>query len=327
MDAGLNIGYHAAKVVGAGRRAFFLSAVGSPDRPHFALSNTDGIVLLEPQHVLVGEEAVQQSRFLNRREDRAWIESDEWYLLALAALSELTQATNAEFTVVTGLPVAFYGDRAIVRQRLEGQHRVRREGRVGQTLTVTQAYPVPEPFGTLFDVLWDERGQVRDGRVATGEAGVLDIGSKTTNMLSVSRIREIGRESDSIEVGAWDVVRALREWLALPENCPHLKLRDHELAKAIISRQVTYYGKTIDLTSVVDEITTRLAAQIVAQAGQLWRDSLARFVLVIITGGGALMLGDKIRSYPGLQNAVIANDPVFANANGFLKYARYLRTR
>ena len=95
MDAGLDLGYNAVKVVGDGRRAAFPSAVGTPDRARFALNgNAAGaIVLVEPEHVLVGEEAIQQSRFLARREDRRWIESAEWYSLFLAALTELTPAT------------------------------------------------------------------------------------------------------------------------------------------------------------------------------------------------------------------------------------------
>lgn len=326
MKIGLNVGYHSTKYAAGTRTGKFLSVVGSPDRPRFSLEDDGGIVLEEPQPVLIGEEAITQSRFLNRREDRAWIESDEWYLLSLAALTQITQATSAELDVVTGLPISFYADKDSVRERLEGAHRVKRAGRVGQTLTIRSVNAVPEPFGTLFDLLWDDKLGVRDQR-ALGEVGILDIGSKTTNMLSVQRIREIGRESHSEEIGGWDVVRALREYLAQPALCPDLKLRDHELAQAVIARQVGYYGKAVDIGPVVDEITARLSSQIVAEASKLWRESLARFGLIVITGGGALLLGDQIRSQPQFSNALIADAPIYANARGYLKYARYLATR
>ena len=109
MKIGLDIGYSATKAVSGGRRMNFPSVVGTPDKARFAVgAQAAALVLVEPEHVLVGAEAVRQSRFVNRREDRRWIESLEWYTLALAALSELTSATRCDLQIVTGLPVAVH---------------------------------------------------------------------------------------------------------------------------------------------------------------------------------------------------------------------------
>jgi hypothetical protein len=87
MNIGLDLGYSAVKAVSAKRWVDFPSVVGTPDKARFSFpENGAGIILTSPAHVLVGEEAVTQSRFVNRREDRLWIESDEYYNLALAAL-------------------------------------------------------------------------------------------------------------------------------------------------------------------------------------------------------------------------------------------------
>lgn len=105
MNIGLDLGYWATKAVAGERRISFPSLVGTLDRGRFAFSeNGAGIVLVEPARVQVGEDAVRQSRFVHRREDRSWIESEEYYHLALAALTELTTATVVELRVVTGLP-------------------------------------------------------------------------------------------------------------------------------------------------------------------------------------------------------------------------------
>lgn len=326
MEIGVNIGYAQAKtfskVEDTVRRVLFASATGTPDKAHFSLTGSEGITLMEPEHVLVGEEAVLQSRFLNRREDRGFTASAEWYNLFLAALSEITTG-SPEALVVTGLPVAFFqGDKENVKARLTTPHTFRREGRQRQTVTVSKAVVVPEPFGTLFDVLWDDQGKVVAQDIATGSIGVIDVGGKTTNLLSVSRIKEIGRETASVNVGGWDMVRAVRTWLEV--QTPKLDLRDHEIAQAIATKSVKYYGKPVDLTEIVKHTAQDLAGQVIAQATHLWNGA-AKLDAILITGGGALLLGEHIQTH--FPHARIVSDPVMANARGFWKYARHLKIK
>jgi hypothetical protein len=72
MNIGLDVGYSAVKAVAGNRRVSFPSVVGTPDQARFSLNGTAGgdIILTEPRHVLVGQGAVEQSRFLRRREGR-----------------------------------------------------------------------------------------------------------------------------------------------------------------------------------------------------------------------------------------------------------------
>ena len=316
MNAGLDVGYSATKAVSGNRRVSFPSAVGTPDKARFSLNGDEAIVLTHPQHVQVGAAAIAQSRFLNRREDRGWTESDEWYSLALAALTELTSG-SVELTVITGLPVAFYSDKALVRDRLLGEHKVQREGRRAQTLRVTDCRVIPQPFGALLAATLDNRGKVSDSTLATGAVGILDVGGKTTNLLSVNRLAEIGRETASVNVGAWDVVRSVRRWLA--DNCPNLDLRDHQVIDAIIARRANYYGEPVDLSEAVQAALEPLAHQVLAEATQLWNGGAA-LDAVLVSGGGALLLGPAIQAH--FRHARIVSDPVFANALGFWRYAQ-----
>ena len=228
MNVGIDLGYSAVKLVSDRRRKTFPSVVGTPDLGRFSLEEQHGhVVLSVPEHVLVGEGAMTQSRFVNRREDRAWIESAEYYHLFLAALTELTTATVADLLVVTGLPVAFYNDKAALRERLLGVHKVTREGCHGQTFKVNECRVIPQPFGALLAAALDDRGRIAHQDLATGSVGVIDVGGKTTNLLSVKRLAEIGRETESASVDTWDVVRAVRGFLA--DRCPYLELRDHQV--------------------------------------------------------------------------------------------------
>lgn len=319
MNVGLDVGYSAVKVVSGDRRVTFPSVIGTPDKARFSLNGSASIVLTYPDHVQVGEGAISQSRFLNRREDRRWVESPEWYDLFLAALTELTTAKAVDLRIVTGLPVAFYADRAVVRDRLLGEHKAQREGRHAQALKVTDCRVIPQPFGALLAATLDNRGRIVDADLATGAVGVIDVGGKTTNLLSVNRLSEIGRETASVNVGAWDAVRAVRAWLS--DHCPDLDLRDHQVIDAVIARQVRYYGEPVDLTGIVEETLEPLAEQVLAEATQLWNGGAA-LDAILISGGGALLLGPYIRRH--FRHARVVDDPVFANALGYWRFAQRL---
>jgi plasmid segregation protein ParM len=294
--------------------------VGTPELGRFSLDQqAHHIILTRPDRTLVGEGAMTQSRFVNRREDRAWIESTEYYHLFLAALTELTTATVADLLLVTGLPVAFYSDKAMLRDRLVGVHKVAREGRHAQNFKVSECRVIPQPFGALLAAALDDRGRIADHDLATGTVGVIDIGGKTTNLLSVARLAEIGRETESVSIGAWDVVRAVRSFLA--DRCPNLELRDHQVVEAIVSRQVRYYGQQVELNQVVDAALEPMANQVIAQATQLWNGG-AGLDAILVSGGGALLLGSFLKAH--FPHARIVNDPVFANAEGYWKLAQRL---
>lgn len=132
-------------------------------------------------------------------------------------------------------------------------------------------------------------------------------------------VAEIGRETESVSVGAWDVVRAVRSFLA--ERCPNLELRDHQVVDAIVSRQVRYYGQQVDLKPVVDAALEPMANQVIAQATQLWNGG-AGLDAILIAGGGALLLGPYLNAH--FRHARIVADSVFANAIGYWKLAQRL---
>lgn len=323
MNVGLDIGYSATKAVAGERRVNIPSAVGTPEKARFSLNGDASLILVQPEHVQVGGSAIEQSRFLHRREDRRWVESDEWYTLFLAALTELsTTRYDSAVRIVTGLPVSFFDDKATVKARLVGEHHVQRENRHAQTFVVTECTVIPQPFGCLCAACLNDKGKVVDMDLATGAVGVIDAGGKTTNLLSVNRLAEIGRETASVNVGAWDAVRAIRRWL--DANCPDLELRDHQVIDAIIARQTLYYGEPVDLEEAVDAALEPLADQVIAEASQLWNGAAA-LAAILVSGGGALLLGPYIEKH--FRHARVVPDPVYANAVGFWKFCQRMAAR
>ena len=318
IKIGIDIGYSAVKVRGNGVRATFPSVVGTPDRSRFSLSADDSVVIEKNgQFFLVGQAAIEQSRFTHRREDRAWITSEEYSILMLAAFSEVVSEPVNEVVIVTGLPAAFYeSDKEELRSKFIGTHTVARDGRRSQQVNVRECRVIPQHFGTVLHAALNDKGEIASVPISTGRVGVIDIGGKTTGLLSVYRMSEVSRETASVNVGGWDVVRQMRNWLTT--NCPNLDLRDHEIANAIANRRISYYGKVVDLTEPVGEVGANLAEQIIATATQLW-SSAAKLDTILITGGGATLLGESITSK--MQQAVVIDDPVEANVNGYWKFA------
>lgn len=316
---GIDLGFNEVKIIGDhGRLARFPSVVGSVDRSRFSLSNTTGLILTAPDMVAVGSIALEQSRWLRRREDRAWHQSEEWRLLLLAAISEVYEGSG-EAVAVLGLPVSHYNDAAAVRDRVLGLHRFQREGRRAQSVTLSEVRVVPQPFGALLDAVLDDTGQIAAPDLARSRVAVLDVGGKTTNLLSARNLSEVRVESSSVDLGGWDVVRALSEYLAT--NAPGLRLRDHEVAACIRDGGVAYYGNWLDLRAPLRDMLQPMADTIIADVTQLWNGA-AQFSAVLITGGGAYLLGDHLAAH--FPQARIVPEPVTANARGFYKLARRL---
>jgi len=322
MNAGIDIGYSAVKAIAGQRRVTFPSVVGTPERARFSL-NGDGAhdIILEAVDgtaYLVGEGAVMQSRQVIRREDRAWIESEAYQRLMLAAFSELTRAKVVSLTVVTGLPVAYFTrDKGTLRDSFLGEHRVTRRDRHSQLFKVTDCRVIPQPFGALLSLALDDQGRIVDQALATGAVGIVDVGGKTTNLLSVNRLSEIARETASVDVGAWQTARAVGDWLS--DNCPDLQLRDHQVMAGVIEREVSYYGDTVDLGPIVDQSLEPMAEQVIAQATQLWNGG-ASLKAILVSGGGALLLGPYIQQR--FRHAHVVSDPVYANALGYWRFAQ-----
>jgi len=264
-------------------------------------------------------EAVKKATTGARKETHGWIDSPEYLSLFYAALSELTEATQATLNLVCGLPLADYGrDRARLRDRLLGVHQFTREGRRGQSLTVETARVVPQAWGAVLARMLDDRGRIVEPELAKEKVAVLDIGGHTVNYLSVDGLADIPSETQGTERGAWNVVRAVRDWFDHAHSGLN-RLSDHSIMQAIVSRETWDQGERVDLSPVVKEIVDSIGQEIVDTAAQYWGQGAATFRRVIVCGGGAHLWADHIRR--AFRQAVVLDAPEFANARGFYRFA------
>jgi len=335
---GLDLGYNTTKVVydlaslGV-LHQIFPSAIGTADLSAFSAStNGEPRVIhdvMTDRKCFYGKDAVSLSRLESRREDRGWISSDEYRILAQAAMSHTGMSSKQRIWIVTGLPVAYYqDDKDTVADTLSSipevywsQTNVHRTFR----LNVDKVVVVPQPFGSLFSCALSDSGQVANASLLSSPVGIIDVGGKTTNILVANRGAEVARQSTSVSLGGWDIVRAVRPRIS--EVARDLDLRDHDLARAIASGSLLYYGDEVDLSEIVQDVTCDFCQSVAAQATTLW-GSGSSLSTILISGGGANLVGDNLKThFSRHSNVQVVEKPQLANAIGYYRYGRFVQSR
>ncbi len=314
MIIGLDIGYNAVKVFDGKTKTLFSSVSGTVNRSRFGLSAKDDFIVKIPGdgEWMIGETAVAESRIVSRREDRKWISTPEYYRLFIAALSKVNDSI---VSIVTGLPVAFYDDKDDLEKILKAGEHIFSANGSDRKVTIDKCLVIPQPFGTVACLALDENGNITDKELAGSNVGVIDIGGKTTNILTVSKLSEVERQTISINTGGWDIIRDVKN--QLNKIYPAMEdQRDHDMAEIVKNKAITLYGNKINITDIVDNIVSPLAQQVVSEATQMW-GSGSGLSKIIIAGGGAFFVSDYIKQK--FPHAIMVDDPVFSNVIGYYK--------
>ncbi len=322
MLAAADVGYSHTKSATDGRRAIFPSVLGEVQQSHLDLdlAERNGYQQIETEDGVwfVGDAALEQSAQQTRRQDRGWIETPEYKALILTALTELTGATGATVELVTGLPVGYYADRAKLADRLKGAHLVKRAGRRrGQRIEIAQVVVLPQGLAAVLSEALDDRGKVRSGPVSQGTVGLLDIGGHTVNIATFQELREIARQTASIDAGMWGPLTEIGK--RINAAYPGQELRGHAIVEAVKSGHIKHYGEPQDVSGIAQNVLRPFARRILAEASQVW-GSAAQLDMLLIAGGGAEVVGPALEAeYP---HARIVANPQWANVEGYLKFGR-----
>lgn len=321
MRIGVDVGYSETKAVYGEKMIIFPSIVGSPDESRFSLNGTgkdNSVIEVDGQSYLVGTEALAQSRFAPRKQDRDWINSQEYKILFLAAMAQITKSSRVDMDIVTGLPVNFYDDKEILQSNLLGEHKIKYGDCPSQIFTIRNLRVIPQPFGTAFSVALNDKGKALESNpYASGNIGIIDVGGLTANVLTIKRLHEIGTKTESVNSGAWKAILAIKK--TLMSQYPDLgDMHDHEVAEMVQLGAFDYYNETIDISNIAKVELSKLSNEIKTVSANLW--GKAPRLKILITGGGALLMGDSIKAE--FPHAEIVKNPVFANAIGYWKFAQ-----
>jgi plasmid segregation protein ParM len=240
--------------------------------------------------------------------------------LALASLARLDVA--GDVVLVTGLPVAWYDDHDMVEAELTRTFDFVVNGKA-RTINVTQTYVVPQPFGTLFRALLNDKGEVIDPQgLARREVAIIDVGTYTTDYSLSDRLRYVEPRSGSTQNAMAEVYRLLQRAIASRYD---LDLPLHKVERAFREGSVTLMGKTIQIQPLISEAIRSVGDAVVAHAESLWPDRARSYARVMVTGGGGAAFYELLRSvYP---HAHLAQNAQLANAQGFQRYGQFKMRR
>ncbi|MCA8966965.1 MAG: ParM/StbA family protein [Planctomycetes bacterium] len=274
----------------------------------------------------VGELAERQSNVRSFTLDQNQFVTGFTRIMALAALSRL--ATKSEpVKLVTGLPISYYRrHREEIARLLGGKHSIRVIDRAGnaQELSpaVSQVRVIPQPFGSLFNLMLGSLAEVSDKRFVQGKIGVIDVGFRTCDFTIADRTRYSERGSRTTDHG---IAQAFGIIATKLRDMSGVNVELYRLYDAAARGHIKIRGRTIDLKPMLEEVLGKLASAIAAEVERLWVDDWD-IDLMAVTGGGGAVLAPYLK--PLLNGEVLANDPSadarLNNVRGYWKYGKHL---
>jgi len=236
--------------------------------------------------------------------------------------SILKPETNDKIRVVTGLPSALSKNAAVaeeIKKSLVGKYSIKsvKWDQVDDiTFEIVDVIVVPQPLGTLYNFVYDDKKAELDQKLLSQRALVVDIGWGTTDLAVLEESRVRG--TFGFEIGVSDYVANLQEEVndKMPEASIYA-LNPHQFDIALLESTTveTPFGK-YDLAALSEkhkEIQARRVYEAVMSLGL----EFSKLYRIILTGGGALQYEKYLRQFFNDPRLIIQQDAVTANAKGF----------
>ncbi len=279
------------------------------------------VIESDGRRYFVGEAAGKQGVVQNTI-DRDRAVSEEAKLLTLGALALLINESPEHINLVAGLPVSHY---ASLKERytanLKQTHYFNHLDISGNLISknifnIHQVKVIPQPLGTLFNLLLDEKGELCRAELAGESICIVDVGYHTADLLRADALEFIDRKSASYPLGLFGAFNEISEELSRTHD---IDAPPEALENIVKSGSIRVGGKAISVQDQIQQAFNRSAGQLISKLKSLWPD---RWQLdrIIVTGGGGQLLYNHLSQH--LDQAVeLAERPVFANAKGYMKLA------
>jgi plasmid segregation protein ParM len=240
-------------VVGEAEQRYLENVVDLPlDEDHIHLELDDRIVF-------VGDLATRQSSLRSFTLDQDRFVAESVRVLGLG-VGSLLAAPEEPLKVVTGLPISTYREkREQVANELSGRHAFAAIDPAGRrrrvVLEIAEVRVLPQPFGTVYDLLLNDVGEIGSRDLLQEKVGVIDVGFQTSDFTVADRISFLERASGSTESG---IGRAFSVIAGKVREKSGVSVELYRLYDAMQQGRIKVRGSTFDLGRLIEHVLTQL---------------------------------------------------------------------
>lgn len=329
----VDVGFGRVKALSGTRRLEFPSVVGTfrPVRFVTGLEQVDPMERLCCEYAgrrfFIGDIVFKQADAMVTMNAERFTRP-EGLALMFSALALLSEGDGETVQLATGLPVSDYaGKKDLYCQALIGRQSVKlfnpdSSGERSCRFVVTDCRVLPQPMGTVFDLVLNDAGVLVNKKLAAGNVGVLDIGQNTVDLVRVDGLEFVDSQSDSFsDLGLFDAYGLLYREI---KDIYGVEIPPARMEKYLQSGYIEVDGHRQSINGIKQRVFSAHAERITSRALNLWRDAW-QLSAIIVTGGGAVVLGNYISQQLNRPAQVELVDPARAtlsNVSGYLKLAR-----
>ena len=334
---GIDIGFGFTKAVNDKQNLIFKSVLGEATDIQFkeemiAAGDTDENHLqveVDGKSYFVGELAERQSNVRFFTLDQAQFISKFAKVFALTATAQMVKGF-VPVNLVTGLPIGFYRQyKDELAKLLVGEHKVTLVDASGKreekSISINKVRVVPQPFGSLFNLMLNDLGEMGDKRLVREKIGIIDVGFRTSDYTISDKMRYSERGSRTTDSG---IARAFNVIATKLRENSGVNIELYRLYEAVDNGSIKIRGKVYDLKSLTDQVFGQLATSIANEVDRLWVDDWD-IDAMIVTGGGGAVLSKYLK--PLLNGEVMETDPEqdmrLYNVHGYRKFGQHLWAR
>ena len=330
---GVDIGFGYTKAADGKQFQVFKSVIGEANEAQFGESLLPGIAQF-PRHIIIGNQsyfigelAEQQSRGRGFTLDQTQFIAQYARTLALAAMAPFVDSGDP-IRLVTGLPISFFRKyKDALTGLLQTRHTVTlvkpgTQEREEKVLSVERVRVIPQPFGSMFNLMLNDIGKPASQRFIGEKIGIIDIGFRTADYTISDKTRYSERGSQSSDSGIAVAYTAIAN--ALQEKSG-VNIELYRLYDGVSKGTIKIKGKRYDLAPIVQHAFQQLATRIGQEVNRLWADDWD-IDAIVITGGGGSALAPYLT--PLLEGEVLPmpadQDARLNNVLGYWKYGQHL---
>ncbi len=328
---GIDVGFGFTKAYNGKNSVIFKSLIGDATDIQFRslmgdeASTSSLHITLDDKSYFLGNYAELQSSIREFTLDQEKLLEDFVKILAVAAAGICTD-TSAPINVVSGLPVGYLKrDSKKLKGMIKGVHEITFHHNNGQDVTkrvhIDKVHVIPQPIGSIFNLIFDEQGKIIDKSLAKQKIGVVDIGFKTTDFSIFDHLQYIERGSSTMDTGISKCFSVIANKLRQESN---INIELYRMFKFIESGMIKIRGKEYNISNLKKRVYGHAASAIASDLNRLWENDWD-IDSIILSGGGSAELAEYLA--PNVDGNVIPIgrdvDARFNNVQGYCKFGRY----